>query len=343
MQQSNPAYRHSLGSLRRCLTPVRTAALFLLCWLPLSGLLAAPAPGSCRDPAATMLWRVDPPSPADRSLSLQVLGSIHVGHAELYPLATPVEQAIAAAETLVFEVDPIVLAAPATAEQIRQRGLLPTGQLLGDLLSPDTEQQLQAALDLLGLPLAAITHLQPWLVTMLLTNLQVQQLGYSSAHGVESYLLQRKAATAAIGELEGLEQQLALLQSVDQEALLRYSLEGLDQAASQLEALLAAWRCGDHALLQDLLFEDLAPGGADDQTAAGAGDPRSTPPAAQREALLGRLFTERNRHMADGIARLLETGDGDYLVTVGAGHLLGEQNVLQLLRERGFAVTAVRR
>lgn len=343
MQMSKPACPHPLGSLRRCHTPGRTAVLLLLCWLPLSGLLAAPATGSCRDPAATMLWRVDPPSPAERPVSLQVLGSIHVGNAALYPLATPVEQAIATAETLVFEVDPTVLAAPATAEHIRQRGLLPAGQALGDLLAPGTEQQLQAALDLLGLPLAAITHLQPWLVTMLLTNLQVQQLGYSSAYGVESYLLQRKAATATIGELEGLEQQLALLQSVDQEALLRYSLEGLDQAASQLEALLAAWRCGDHALLQELLFEGVASGVADDRPAAGPSDPRSTPAAAPREVLLSRLFTERNRHMADGIARLLDTGDGDYLVTVGAGHLLGEQNVLQLLRERGFAVTAVRR
>jgi len=343
MQKPDPACPHPLGSLRRCHGAVKTAALLVLCWLPLREPLAATATGSCRDPAATMLWRVDPPWPADRHLSLQVLGSIHVGKAELYPLATPVEQAIAAAETLVFEVDPTVLAAPAAAERIRQRGLLPTGQALGDLLAPGTEQQLQAALDLLGLPLSAITHLQPWLVTMLLTNLQVQQLGYSSAHGVESYLLQRKNATAAIGELEGLEQQLALLQSVDQDALLHYSLEGFDQAASQLEALLAAWRCGDHALLQELLFEGVAPGVADGRTAAGASDPRSTPVAAQREALLSRLFAERNRHMADGIARLLEAGDGDYLVTVGAGHLLGEQNVLQLLRERGFDVTAVRR
>lgn len=342
MQKCNLTRWRPVGGLLRC-RAIGKGLLLLLCWLPSSGLLAAPAPGPCRDPAATMLWRVDAPSPADRPVSLQVLGSVHVGNAELYPLAAPVEQAIATAETLVFEVAPTVLAAPATAEHIRQRGLLPAGQALGDLLAPDTEQQLQAALDLLGLPLTAITHLQPWLVTMLLTNLQVQQLGYSSAHGVESYLLQRKPATAVIGELEGLEQQLALLQSVDQEALLRYSLEGLDQAASQLEALLAAWRCADHRMLQDLLFEGVVPGTADNSPAAVASDPQSAPAAAARERLLNRLFAERNRHMADGIARLLEEGEGDYLVTVGAGHLLGAQNVLQLLRERGFAVSAVRR
>jgi uncharacterized protein YbaP (TraB family) len=49
------------------------------------------------------------------------------------------------------------------------------------------------------------------------------------------------------------------------------------------------------------------------------------------------LIIDRNRAWADAIAERLE-GSGSAFITVGAAHLVGDENVVQLLRERGIAV-----
>ena len=156
-------------------------------------------------------------------------------------------------------------------------------------------------------------------------------LGYDARFGVESYLLQRKPAAVAIAELESFDSQLALMEALDPAVFLKYSLEDFANTTQQMEQLVNAWRCGDHAALAEVLFST-----RDTKAALSAAD------QAAIDQLMYRMFDERNAGMANRIREYLNSGKGDYFVVVGAGHLLGEGSVVDLLQQQGYQVTPVR-
>ena len=99
----------------------------------------------------------------------------------------------------------------------------------------------------------------------------------------------------------------------------------------QMEQLVNAWRCGDHAALAEVLFST-----RDTKAALSAAD------QAAIDQLMYRMFDERNAGMENRIREYLNSGKGDYFVVVGAGHLLGEGSVVDLLQQQGYQVTPVR-
>ena len=52
-----------------------------------------------------------------------------------------------------------------------------------------------------------------------------------------------------------------------------------------------------------------------------------------------RLITDRNHHMADRGAPLLD--EGNVFMAVGALHLIGDEGLVELLRQKGFTATPV--
>jgi uncharacterized protein YbaP (TraB family) len=289
------------------------------------------APAVCADPASTMLWQVQGAELDKRGVSVHLLGSIHVGKPDFYPLPAVVDKAFRAADTLVFEVDPRTMESPTAAATMMQRAALPPGQTLDKVLDVDTMQSLTAVLGKLGMPVAMVNQMKPWMVTLLLTTFQVQALGYNPAFGVETYLMGQKPPATAIAELETLDSQLSLLETLDQSVFLQYSLQDYENTTAQMESMVAAWRCGDHANLANIMLAEPDAGelSAQEQVAL--------------DALMHRMFDERNAGMASKIDQFIKTGKGDYFVVVGAGHLLGDQSVVTLLQQKGYTVKPVRK
>lgn len=304
----------------------------LLLSLASSWLAAQPLAATvCADPGSTMLWQVQGADLDKRGISVHLLGSIHVGKPDFYPLPPVVDQAFRAADTLVFEVDPRSMETPAAAAMMMQRAALPAGQTLDKVLDADTMASLTRAMEKLGMPVVMVNQMKPWMVTLLLTTFQVQALGYNPANGVETYLMAQKPPTTAIAELETLDSQLNLMETLDQSIFLQYSLQDFENTTEQMEAMVSAWRCGDHEHLADIMLTqpDASELSAQEQTAVAT--------------LMHRMFDERNAGMAGKIDQFIKTGKGDYFVVVGAGHLLGDQSVVSLLRQKGYTVTPVRK
>lgn len=312
-----------------------SSPLALLLWLGLLWLPAAPALAQftrsvCADPTQSMLWELHSEALAQRGTRIHLLGSIHVGKQEFYPLHADVEQQFSSADHLVFEVDPQAVASPQVAMQLQLRGMLPAGETLREVLSPATLEQLEGVLQQLDIPLSNFLQYKPWMVALLLSNLQASALGYDPRHGLESYLVARRPAGSDILELESLEQQLGMLETLHPETFLAYSLQEFEQGSALMENMVDAWRCGDKPGLAALVH-------------AGEAQLDSVAPAARAELerIYDSLFTQRNIHMADGIEAFAATGSGAYFVVVGAGHLLGEDSVVELLQQRGFDVRPV--
>ena len=97
-----------------------------------------------------------------------------------------------------------------------------------------------------------------------------------------------------------------------QRQFLRATLRGLDTEASDTAAVVRAWREGDAAGLERLLRKD----------------------AAESPELFRVLTTDRNRKWLPRITALLDDSR-DYLVVVGALHLVGRDGLVALLRRQG--------
>jgi uncharacterized protein YbaP (TraB family) len=309
-------------------TILQLAALLLLAWHP----GAARAQALCQDPGATMLWQVTGTELDKRGITLNLLGSIHVGRTDFYPLAPEIENRFKSADALVFEVDPRILSSPQSAQMIQQRGMLPAGQALDEVVSAETMEALDDILRKLELPVQAVSGLRPWLVSLMLASVQVQALGYNAQFGIENYLMREMRVGTGILELETLDSQVAMLEALDQETFLRYSLLDFETTGALMMQLVDAWRCGDHAALSEVLFsanaalEDLEP-----------------QERARFDAVTASIFDQRNATMASGIERFIHNGEGSYFIVVGAGHLIGDNSVVELLRESGYTVTPVRK
>jgi hypothetical protein len=315
--------------LRHCI--ISGARRLVLLWCCAASL--ARAEGGlevCADPGSTMLWEVQGSALSERGVSLFLFGSMHVGKPDFYPLPAPVEASFRAAEHVVFEVDPRSATTPEAAAELEQRSRLPESQNLYQLLSAETLVALQAVLQEQNLAVDTMRRFKPWMISLLLANLQSNALGYEASWGLESYFMKQLPPDAEVLQLESLWQQVNMLEELDPDVFLSYSLREFDAGSAQIEALAQAWRCGDHAALETLLFASETAPDLNDKQRAGL------------KELHERLFTVRNRVMADGIAKLIETGSDDYFVVVGAGHLLGMGSVIELLREKGYTVQPVR-
>jgi uncharacterized protein YbaP (TraB family) len=94
------------------------------------------------------------------------------------------------------------------------------------------------------------------------------------------------------------------------------TLEDTEQLDAELRDMLAAWKAGDTEKLARVL-----------------GDEFDDFPELYRP-----LTEDRNRAWVHQLVNLLDDDD-DYLVVVGALHLVGPNSVVDLLRQRGFNVT----
>jgi uncharacterized protein YbaP (TraB family) len=307
-----------------------SAEIMLFCLWAVVHPVAASAQ-TCDTPDGTMLWKVEAPALAEQGIALHLFGSIHVGKPDFYPLAQSVETLFRSADHLVFEVDPSTAADPQVAFRMQMQGMLPAGQTLDNVVTPRTLTDLRIVLDRLGIPMANLMSMKPWMITLLLTNLQVGALGYDASWGLESYFMRNMTAGTEILELESLQAQINLLDALDPDAFLGYSLREFDSNESLMTELVEAWKCGDHDRLQEVLGS------------AETAEDFSPSEEALAERLHDQLFTRRNTLMTERIIDMTGMGEGAYFIVVGAGHLLGADSIIARLAEAGYTVSPVGR
>lgn len=280
-------------------------------------LLAAPALNSCARPlqGEPALWRI-----ADSDSEIWLFGTAHMLRPELRWRGSRVNAAFAAAEELVTETD----AGPEGAAQAQvlsqSLGLMPAGETLSSRLSPNEQARLARAADDLRLDPATLEPMRPWLAALRLSYAYALSRGMRPEAGVENVLYdEARQRGMRLSFFETPEQQVRILADLPPAEETRFLIDTLSEIEADGDALAAMdalWARGDTAALAALF---------DAQWHAGS--------PAVHEALI----LKRNRAWADDIARRLE-GDGRVFIAVGAAHLVGQGNVVDLLRERGIEV-----
>lgn len=265
------------------------------------------------EPHPLYLWRY-----RSRVATVYVAGTLHILKPALHPLPAQLEAAFTAADRLVVEVDLTRMAAADLQRLTLERARLPAGERLSDLLGPARARELEARLARYGMTPAMFEPTGPAFVTQQLVVARLMALGYDSASGVEEHYLARRGSRP-VAELESVEAQLALLFDHPIETQLAVFDDALAMEASVepvLAQMITAWLAGDDAALDAALAVQAYPDQRLDD---------------YRHALLD----ARHDGMAQGIVRELDR-PGTALVLIGAAHVTGPGNVIEVLAGLGI-------
>ncbi|GLP97289.1 TraB/GumN family protein [Paraferrimonas sedimenticola] len=236
-----------------------------------------------------------------------LLGSVHVGRAQMYPLPSAVEAKLKSAEAIVLE----VLIENADLPTLMQNYGMGKPQL-----PDDVAQKRQRFCEDYVRECASIDVLQPWMQASMITMLRFGELGLTPEYGVESYISNRYAQLPRY-ELESTELQFKMFSSLSAELQLLMLKDALEAQPAELSELLDAWGGGDPAALTELVK-------------AGFGD---------NPELFEKIIVERNRDMVSALLQLLTSAKQNKLfVVVGAAHLVGPDSMPQMLSEKGAKV-----
>jgi uncharacterized protein YbaP (TraB family) len=255
-----------------------------------------------------------------------LFGTIHVGKQGALPLAPQAARALRASKALVIELDirqnePFQLA-------LARHGSYAEGDTIQRHLAPATLRLLVQALSRGGLSLQSVERYKPWLIANMLVGQELDRHGFQRADAVEYVLLDAaQKQDKAVRELESAEYQLALFDTLDERQQEQYLLENLADLASgsslrKSQDLIDAWNTADDQRIT-AAWRTLTSG---DTVSAGF----------MQRTLLGK----RNPEMASSIERILQQ-DQVAFVGVGLLHLVGDNGLPQLLRQRGYDVEQV--
>ena len=260
------------------------------------------------------LWEVE-----SQSSKIYLLGSLHVLKSEAYPLSQVIEKAYASSRKIVFETDLGGMIDAEVQAKMLTLGLYPEGQDLLQNISQDTRLSLEKKLKNLSLPMEQFVRFRPWFLAVTLTTLELQRLGFNPLYGIDMhYYGKARTDGKKIGFLESVEFQLDLLGKMnthDQNAFLNQTLKDLEVAAQMASDMMRYWQTGDSEKLYKLLFKSFE------------GYPE----------IQDRLLVQRNKDWAIKIAQMLKETN-QVLVIVGAGHLIGPNSVVELLKQKGYSV-----
>ena len=235
-----------------------------------------------------------------RANTVFILGSVHLLREQDHPLPSMIHEAYAEAESIVMEIDMDDLDPIAMQTLITQLGRLTDGRTLADIMGPDLYAEAQKA---------AIT----------IEQMALARIGFNPRFGIEMHVMSKAAQDGkSIDGFETIDEQLGFLDGLSIESQRDLLMQTLSEGAEiedMMDALITAWRHGDVDFFEEHVLVEMQ---------------------AYPE-LYRAIVADRNERWVDRIDQLLEHED-DYLVIVGALHLVGPDGVPTLLEERGEQV-----
>jgi uncharacterized protein len=265
--------------------------------------------------AKSTLWKIK-----NSQSPVYLLGSIHVGKEEHYPLPNDILDAFNQVDSIAVELDITKINQISMLNTIRKIAFLEEGKSLNDVLDAQTYQKLQQQLKKTPVPFAE--KMKPWMVSQTLVLTRLSQLGYSEKYGIDKFFI-RKATRLKkpVLELEKLETQLNALSAferLDQNLLINQTLDQLKTIEHVMEQLFTHWRDGNLEKITEFTQEQF-------------------PNKDDYEQLNKLLLHDRNKQMSEKIDGYIKE-KRSILVIVGSAHFVGKANIISLLQSKGYDI-----
>jgi len=258
------------------------------------------------------MWQID-----GRSNHIYLLGSVHVLREHDHPIPTAIDIAYKDAEFLIMEVDIDDLDPIEMAGLVNELGVIADGGSLQQYMGQELYTEAAEYAAQLDIPISMLAESEPWLAAITVEQMMLLRIGFNPQYGIEFHLAAK--ASEDKKEILGFEtarEQLELLDGLSlpaQRSLLIQTFRESLNIEEDLNLLIRAWRHGDTHFLEETLLVEMQ----------------------KYPELYKTLVVDRNLAWVDKIRKLIAEED-DYLVVVGALHLIGEDGVPSLLSEIGI-------
>ncbi len=284
---------------------MRKVQLLLLALLPFSTLSAQ-----------SSVWKV-----SDGVHTVYLGGTCHMLRAGDFPLPAEFHQAYAAADSLVFEVDPAAMNDPTFAIRLMREGSYSDGRTLESVLSVEAYSALADQCRKSGLPIEMLQKFKPGMAVLMITVNDLMKAGVSQ-EGVDMHFAkQAKADGKTIAALETIDFQLDLITSLGdgiENEIVLYSLQDLNQLSKLFDKMITAWRIGDVDTINQLFVADMA----------------------EYPEIYNIMLKDRNERWLPQIEAMLQSEPVEF-VLVGVAHIPGKHGLMALLEAKGYNVTVV--
>jgi uncharacterized protein YbaP (TraB family) len=261
------------------------------------------------------LWKVK-----GKENAVYLLGSVHVLKKEDYPLPAPIEAAFTNSRIVVFETDIEAIEKPEVAMKLAMKGQLPAGETLSGQLSAPVYAAFSNHIEKADMPAQLFDTLSPAMAAIALVAMEFKKMGLDPEYGLDKHFFKlARREGKQIVPLETLEFQVSLLTEFSKEEgelLMKTTIRDIDTMDKDLGDLLNGWKTGDAEKLNKLLNEAME----------------------EAPVIFKRMVTDRNRRWLPKMEELLR-GKDNAIVIVGAGHLVGPNGVVELLRKAGYKAT----
>ena len=251
--------------------------------------------------------------------TVYLAGSFHMLRASDYPLPAEFFAAYQDSRKIIFEIPPGETENQEYMGKLLSLAIYNDGTTLKEHITTAAYAKAESFCKERNYPLEQYQFFKPTFLVMTLTVSEMNKIGADPQKGIDNFFKEKAMQDGkALGSLETVDQQLSLLTSMDASLGSDQILESigeLKQMEVMLGELLAVWKKGDEAKMEELYIKDL----------------KLYPKLYQT------LIVDRNNKWARNIEEYLN-GSVNTMVVVGAAHLIGADGLVNLLRKRGYKV-----
>jgi len=269
--------------------------------------------------ASPAIWKM-----TDEDSEVWLLGTYHILPPNVNWRSSAVMSGIEDAQSIYLEAD--IDSQVAQMNMIRAmmlNGFQKKGRKLSDKLTKSQLKQLKAIADEINIPFKALDDMRPWNAYLTISVQFIVSKGYDPQGGVDASISkQARAEKIPLKYFETAEQQISFFADLPEElelSLLTATLADWEKLNTEFDFLFDAWADGNIAAMDELINESL----------------KKTSPE-----LYDVILVKRNKDWISSIDRLMGE-DGKHLIAVGAGHLVGDDSVVHLLRKKGYKIERV--
>lgn len=247
----------------------------------------------------------------DNKTSSYLFGTIHMMPKDSFRITKPLEESIKKCQTMAMEID--LNMDLATKISLAKQTVLPNGESLKDIMQPKDYSRLKSyCLDSLNIgskKFERYSKMKPFFFSSLLLQSDLEK---TASYEVEFNELAQKKGIKTMG-LESVEAQFQTINSISNDEQIEMLMDGLGQKFLY-DDMLRTYQSEDLDKLYLLITEE----------------------SESFPDFIENFLNKRNRNWIPVMDRQITKGPTFF--AVGAGHLPGEQGVIQLLKNKGYEV-----
>jgi uncharacterized protein YbaP (TraB family) len=253
-----------------------------------------------------------------------VYGTIHLIDSENFFFPAGTLGAFEASQRVTFEINMEDMTDMTAIFSMVSKIMMANGTTLSDLLSEEDYNFVKEKFAELGLPFMMLERMKPMFLSIFAST-DMDPTAFSTG-GMKSYEMEfmemAKAQNKEMAGLETVEFQMSMFDSIPYEAqaeMLVESLKSSNEGNDQLEMMIELYKTQDIEKLQQSI----------DDESQGLGEFEDL------------LLTKRNEAWIPLMKQMM--AEKPTFFAVGAGHLGGENGVIQLLKKEGYTLKAIKK